>query len=61
MGTYGYLSNSNSVALVRKRTIPTELATLAERGASLGQPGGSLGRNLAFLDRSRYFFFQVAP
>jgi hypothetical protein len=26
-----------------------------------GQRDGSLGRNLDFLDRSRYFFFQVAP
>jgi hypothetical protein len=57
--------------LVRKRTIPTErppllgeilVPTFADRGVSCGQRGGShTVVNLSFLDRSRYFFFQVAP
>jgi hypothetical protein len=36
--------------------------TFADRGVSRGQRGGSLTVvNLSFLDRNRYFFFQVAP
>jgi hypothetical protein len=36
--------------------------TFVDRGVSRGQRGGSLTVvNLSFLDRSRYFFFQVAP
>jgi hypothetical protein len=58
---------TNFVALVRERTIYTErqqflaklVPTFADRGC--GQHNGSLGRILDFLDRSRYFFFQVAP
>jgi hypothetical protein len=58
-------------ALVRKRSIPTERPPLVDKilvppfvdsGMSRGQRGGSLTVvNLSFLDRSRYFFFQVAP
>jgi hypothetical protein len=57
---------NNSVALVRERTIPTERPPLvgevsADGRVSRGQSDGSLGRNIGFLDQSRYFFFQVAP
>jgi hypothetical protein len=57
----------NSVALVRERTIPTErlpfvykvsVKLLRGRVVSATNPHG---RILGFLDRSRYFFFQVAP
>jgi hypothetical protein len=43
----------NSVAWVRERTIPTERPPLVSEDRAYG-------RNLGFLDRSRYFF-QVAP
>jgi hypothetical protein len=58
-------------SLVRKRTIPTNrpstfrrnlVPTFADRRVSPGQRGGSpTVVDLSFLDRSRYFFFQVAP
>jgi hypothetical protein len=60
----------NSVALVRKRTIPTERPPLVgEVSANFLRVEGvawSAQRiptaiNLGFLDRSRYFFIQVAP
>jgi hypothetical protein len=36
--------------------------TFADRGVSCGQSGGSpTAVNFSFLDRSRYFFFHVAP
>jgi hypothetical protein len=36
--------------------------TFEDRGVTCSQRGGSpYGRNLDFLDRSRCFFFQVAP
>jgi hypothetical protein len=36
--------------------------TFADRGMSRGQRGGTLTAiNLTFLDRSRYFLFQLAP
>jgi hypothetical protein len=45
--------------LVRKRTIPTELPPLVDRGVSRGQRGGSpTVVDLSFLDRSRYFSFK---
>jgi hypothetical protein len=57
--------------LVRERTIPTErpplvndilVPTFVDRGVSRGQRGGCpTAVNLSFLDRSLYFFFQVAP
>jgi hypothetical protein len=38
------------------------VSTFVDRGVSRGQRGGSpTVVNLSFLDRSRYFFFQVAP
>jgi hypothetical protein len=61
--------NNNSVALVRERTIPTEqpplvsevTAKFADRGCHVVSVMDPYGRILAFLDRSRYFFFQAAP
>jgi hypothetical protein len=51
---------------VRERTIPTERPPLvgeasAERGCHVVSVTNPYGRILGFLDRSRYFFFQVAP
>jgi hypothetical protein len=65
-------SKKNSVALARKRTIPTELPplvgevsklvpTFADRRCRVVNATGPHGRILGFLDRSRYYFFQVAP
>jgi hypothetical protein len=65
-----YQSKTNSVALspranytdwatatCRRNSVPT----FVDRGVSGGQRGGSpTVVNLSFLDRSRYFFFQVA-
>jgi hypothetical protein len=57
--------------LVRKRTISTErpplvdeilVQTFVDRGVSRGQRSGTpTAVNFSFLDRSFYFFFQVAP
>jgi hypothetical protein len=57
------------MALVRKRTIPTErppfvgevVPTFADRGCRVISAMDSHGRILYFLDRSCYYFFQVAP
>jgi hypothetical protein len=58
------------VALVCKRTIPTERPPLvAEVSVNflrieecrMVSTENSYGHNLGFLDRSRYFCFQVAP
>jgi hypothetical protein len=35
--------------------------TFEDRGVSRSQRGDPHGRNLGFLDRRRYFFFQIAP
>jgi hypothetical protein len=60
----------HSVASVTKRTIPTERLPLvsevsanffADRGCNVVSVTNSYGRILGFLDRSRYYFFQVAP
>jgi hypothetical protein len=59
----------NSVALVRYRTMPTErppllgevVPTFADRGCCVVSAADHPGRILGFLDRSRYYFFQVAP
>jgi hypothetical protein len=38
------------------------VSIFVDRGVSRGQRGGSsTAVNLSFLDRSRYFFFQLAP
>jgi hypothetical protein len=64
------IAAKNSVASVRKRTIPTELLPLvsevsanffAVRGCHVVSVTNPYGRILGFLDRSRYYFFQVAP
>jgi hypothetical protein len=56
---------NNSVALVCKRTAPTErpqlLDEVADRGRRVVGAADPYGRNLYFLDRSLYFFFEVAP
>jgi hypothetical protein len=61
---------NNSVALVRKRIIPTQRPPLVgEVSAKLVRVEGVVWSaqriptavNLGFLDRSRYFFIQVAP
>jgi hypothetical protein len=53
------------VALVHERTIPTErLPLVGEFSVTSADRGGVTelyGRNLGFLDRSCYFFFQIAP
>jgi transposase InsO family protein len=47
-----------ATAKCRKSLVPT----FADRGVSRGQRGGlPTVLNLSFLDRSRYFFFQIAP
>jgi hypothetical protein len=58
------------VASVRKRTIPTERPPLvredsanflADRGCHVVSATISYARFLGFIDRNRYYFFQVAP
>jgi hypothetical protein len=52
----------NSVTGVRERTIPTERPPLvSEVSANFWGVTDPYGRILGFLDRSHYFFFQVAP
>jgi hypothetical protein len=60
----------NSVAVVRKRTIPTERPPLVSEvsvnllrveGVARSAQRIPTAVNLSFLDRSRYFFIQVAP
>jgi hypothetical protein len=60
----------NSMVWVRERTIPTERPRLvgevivnffADRGCLLVSVTDPYDRILGFLDRSRYFFYQVAP
>jgi CBS-domain-containing membrane protein len=57
------------VPLVCEETIPTErsplvvevIAKFADRGCHVVSVTDIYGRILGFLNRSRYFFFQVAP
>jgi hypothetical protein len=58
------------MASVRKRTIPTERPPLvsevsanffADRGCHVVSVKDPYGRILGFLDRSHYYFFQIAP
>jgi hypothetical protein len=60
----------NSMAWVRERTIPTERPPLvgevivnffADRGCHVVTVTDPYCRILGFIDRSRYFFYQVAP
>jgi hypothetical protein len=62
-------NKKNSMALVCERTIPTERPPLVDEvivnylwivGVTWSARRIPWGRNLDFLDRSRYFFFQVA-
>jgi hypothetical protein len=48
-----YIKKLNSVTLVRERTVP--------RGCCVVSATDRHGRILGFLDRSRYYLFQVAP
>jgi hypothetical protein len=63
-------SQKNSVASVRKRTIPTERPpfvseisanVFVDRGCHVVSVTYPYGHILGFLDRSRYYIFQVAP
>jgi hypothetical protein len=64
-------NKTNSRALVRKRTIPTErpyyrlsaklVPTFADRGCSMVSTMNPYGRILGFLVQNRSFFFHVAP
>jgi hypothetical protein len=62
-------SKLNSLARVPERTIPTETlplvgevsAKFADRGWNVFSVTDPYGRIFGFLDRSRYFFLQVAP
>jgi hypothetical protein len=56
------------MAWVRERTIPTDrrlstklVSTVADRRCYVVSVTNPYCRNLDFLDRSRYFLFQVAP
>jgi hypothetical protein len=59
----------NSLALVRKWNVQTSdrrlsaklVPTFADRGCLVVSTTDPHGRILGFLDRSRYYFFQVAP
>jgi hypothetical protein len=61
---------TNSVSYVRERTIPTERPpfvgevsanSFGERGVALSPRRITYDPNLGFLDRSRFFFFQITP
>jgi hypothetical protein len=60
---------ANFVAWVREQTIPTErpplvgkdVPTFLDRGFRVVSAMDPYGRILGFLDRSRYYFFQVVP
>jgi hypothetical protein len=62
-------TNTNSVALVRERTIPTERqhlvgevsANFCGQRVSRGQCNGPQRPYSRLLERSHYFFFQAAP
>jgi hypothetical protein len=64
-----YTKTKSTVALVLERTIPTERpplvdeasANFADEECRVVSAADPYGRNLGFLDRSRYFFFQAAP
>jgi hypothetical protein len=59
----------NSVVLARKRTIPTERPSLvgevsanfADRGCRVVSATDPNALILGFLDRSRYYFYEVVP
>jgi hypothetical protein len=59
-------NKTNSVVWVRERTIPTErqpklVPTFADTRCHVVSVTDPYGRILGFLDRRRYFFFQIAP
>jgi hypothetical protein len=61
-------NRTNSMAWVCERTVPSDrhlsaklVQTFADRGCHVGSVTDPYGRILDFLDRSRYYFFQVCP
>jgi hypothetical protein len=58
-----FMAQKNSVASIPKRSIPTEVSAnfFVDRGCHVISVTNPYGRILIFLDRSRYYFFQVAP
>jgi hypothetical protein len=62
-----YKTKLNSMDWVRERTIPTErlstklVSTVEGRRCHVVSVTDPYGHILGFLDRSRYFFFKVAP
>jgi hypothetical protein len=65
---FWYKLKLNSVAWVREWTIPSDrrlsaklVSTFADSGCRVVSMTDPYDRILGFLDRSRYFFFQVAP
>jgi hypothetical protein len=64
-----FVSKLNSVILVREQTMPTERLPLvaklvppsADTGSHVVSTTDSYSRVLESQDRSRYYFFQVAP
>jgi hypothetical protein len=63
------MNKTNSVALIRERTVPTDRPSIIDvvsatflwiEGCRVVSATDPHGRVLSFLDRSRYFFFQVA-
>jgi hypothetical protein len=66
MGLYSVNNKEElSLALVHEQTMQTCRATLvptfADKGYRVASATDPYSRILGFLDRSRYFFFQVAP
>jgi hypothetical protein len=63
------VQQTNSVAIVRERTIPTERPSFigevtdkfADRECHVVSVTDPHSRILGFLDRSRYFFLRIAP
>jgi hypothetical protein len=60
---YSILSEMNPVRVINKKKLRglSSLAKYTDRGCRVVSATGPYGRILGFLDRSRYFFFQVAP
>jgi hypothetical protein len=59
--TVGLQSARELYRLSDRRLSAKSVSTFANRGVSRGQPAIPYGSNLDFVDRSRYFYLQVAP
>jgi hypothetical protein len=58
----GFSPQANYIEWESDRRLSAKLVpTFADREVSSGQSDGAHGRILGSLDRSRYYFFQVAP